>query len=64
MAPPRDEVFNLAYLDQLTAGLACSDPAAVHDSRRLLAETVAAATPNLLRWLLEAIAAKMEEPGV
>ena len=52
----------LAELDQLTAGLACSEPDAVHNARCFLALIARDANPSTLLWLFRTIAAASEEP--
>lgn len=59
----RNELALLASLDQLTAGLARSEPAAVMTARQTLALLARDATPNLLRWVFDAIAAESEAPA-
>jgi hypothetical protein len=51
----------LQRLDQLTAGLARSDPAAVEYARKTLATIARDGTPNLLREVFEAITAAWEK---
>lgn len=58
----RNESAVLAELDQLTAGLARSEPAAVQRARECLMHLALDATPNLLRWVFDAIAAEWEVP--
>lgn len=59
--PNTDEVMTLATIDQLTAGLACSDPESVKQARHSLATLAKDASPNLLLWLFQAIAARWED---
>ena len=51
----------VAELDQLTAGLACSDPDAVQHARCTLALLARDASPTMLLWLFRAIVAASEE---
>ena len=52
----------LAALDQLTAGIARGDEAAIHHARVVLAVVARDANPNLLLWIFHAMAEYTEEP--
>ena len=56
----RDQVALSAQLDQLTAGLARSEPDAVHNARCTLALLARDASPTLLQFIFGWIAAGME----
>ena len=62
MTVTRTDILTLADLDQLTAGLARSDPAAVDRARAALMDLALQSSPALLRWLFEAFSQQMEQP--
>lgn len=59
----RDETALLADLDQLTAGLARSEQAAVMKARQTLALLARDASPNLLLWIYRGLAQYTEAPA-
>lgn len=56
------ETLLLAEMDQLTAGLQRNDPAAIDQSRKMLALLSRDATPGLMLWIFRAIVGEFETP--